>query len=425
MKVQDLRGILPSTELDRLGNGLRICIIPNQRVPLVATALVYRAGTRDDEAGYGGTAHFLEHMMFKGSRRFGPGAIDRLTRALGGSNNAFTTHDMTLYHFTFAADRWQQALDIEVDRMADLLMDPSEVDAERQVIVEEIAMYEGEPWDALELEVASAFFRAHPYGRPVLGTREELTATDAAVLRAFHEQHYRPANAVLVVAGSVDGTARRLIEERFAVLHRPDRDHAPSPNPVVEGAVGPEGLVRLERRHGELARVLLALPAPEAVHPDHPLLRLLVGVLASGRASRLHRALVDEGQLCVWVAAELNESVDPGVVSIASEVLPGIEPARVEEEILRQIDRLRTTPPNDEEVARAKKIMMADWIFGHEKVDQQALLVATALILFDPEYPWRYLERLLAAGTEDLREAAERYLQPTTSGVLGWSLPPT
>ncbi|MCP4662165.1 MAG: insulinase family protein [bacterium] len=424
MKIQDLRGILPSPELGRLDNGLRICVIRNERVPLVATALVYRAGTRDDAAGHGGTAHFLEHMMFKGSRSFGPGDIDRLTRALGGSNNAFTSHDMTLYHFTFATDRWQQALDIEVDRMANLLLDPSEVDAERQVIVEEIAMYEGEPWDALELEVAAAFFRAHPYGRPVLGTREELAATDAAVLRTFHELHYRPTNAVLVVAGRVDGSTHGLIEERFGALHGPARDHAPDPDRAVERDLRSEGLVRIERRHGELARLLLALPAPAAEHPDHPLLRLLVGVLATGRSSRLHRALVDEGQLCVWVAAELNESVDPGVVSIASEVLPGIEPARVEEEILRQIDRLREVPPDGEEIARAKKILIADWIFGHEKVDQQALLAATALTLFDPEYPWRYLERLLDAGAQELRDAAERYLRPTTSGVLGWSLPP-
>ncbi len=423
MNVQDIRGILPSTELDRLENGLRICIIRNQRVPLVATALVYRAGTRDEVKGHGGTAHFLEHMMFKGSRRFGPGEIDRLTRAQGGSNNAFTTHDMTLYHFAFAADRWQQALDLEVDRMADLLFDPSEVDAERQVIIEEIAMYEGEPWDALELEVAAAFFRTHPYGRPVLGTREELAAIDAVVLRAFHAEHYRPSNAVLVVAGSVDATARGLIEERFGALPGAARDRAPDPNRPRDNH--PPELVRLERRHGELARVLLALPAPDAEHPDHPLLRLLVGVLASGRSSRLHRALVDEGQLCVWVAAELNESVDPSVVSIACEVLPGVEPARVEEEILRQIDRLRTLPPDGEEIARAKKIMIADWIFAHEKVDQQALLAATALTLFDPEYPWRYLERLLDAGANDLRHAAERYLQPTLSGVLGWSLPQT
>src|SRR5207244_7983610 len=122
------------------------------QAPLVASVLYYRVGTRDEPAGRGGVAHFLEHMMFKGSARFGPGEIDRRTQALGGINNAFTSHDSTAYYFNFAADRWTEALTIEADRMAGLTLNPDEVASERQVILEEIAMYASEPWDALELE---------------------------------------------------------------------------------------------------------------------------------------------------------------------------------------------------------------------------------------------------------------------------------
>ncbi len=114
IEIDDLRRVLSPPRIRHLDNGLTVCVIDNRRVPVVATAIVYRAGTRDEAPGQGGVAHFLEHMMFKGSERFGPGEIDRLTLSLGGSNNAFTSHDSTLYYFTFAADRWRRALDVEV-----------------------------------------------------------------------------------------------------------------------------------------------------------------------------------------------------------------------------------------------------------------------------------------------------------------------
>ncbi len=419
VEVAELRRALPRPRIRRLDNGLTLCVIENRQAPVVATAIVYRAGTRDEAPGLGGVAHFLEHMMFKGSKRFATGEIDRLTRALGGSNNAFTSHDSTLYYFTFAADRWQRALEVEVDRMAGLTLDPEEVASERQVIVEEIAMYEGEPWDALDRAVTSACFSPHPYGRPVLGTREELEAIDGEVLRDFHRRLYQPSNAVLVVAGDVGAAVDETVAETFAGVDdtaSPTAPTAPSPR------AGGRELRRLERRQGEVPRMLLSLPAPAATDADHAALMMLVSVLGNGRSSRLHRALVDEGQLCVWISADLNETVDPGAVTVALEVVPGVEPARVEAEVLGQIDLLRRRGPSDAEVARAKRIISADWVFAHDKVYQQAFLAGTALALFDLEHPWRYFEQLLTAEAADLGGAADRYLQPA-AGVLGWSLP--
>ncbi|MEM7354818.1 MAG: pitrilysin family protein, partial [Acidobacteriota bacterium] len=289
-ELEALRNVLPPHHVRRLGNGLTLCVVESHRVPVVATTIIYRVGTRDEVPGHGGLAHFLEHMMFKGSERYGPGEIDHLTRALGGSNNASTGHDSTAYYFTFAADRWQRALDIEVDRMAGLRLDAAEVQSERQVIFEEIAMYEGEPWDALDRDVVASFFAPHPYGRPVLGTREELAAIDGEVLGDFHRRFYHPANAVLVVAGDVDSSIEALVEEAFSGF-----DDTPVERPEAEPRGVPEGLRRVERRQGEVARMLLALPAPAAADPQHADLSLLASVLGNGRSSRLHRALVDEG----------------------------------------------------------------------------------------------------------------------------------
>ncbi len=411
---------LPGTaHVSTLGNGLTVCRLDNRAAPVVTSALFYRAGTRDEAPGQAGIAHFLEHLMFKGSARYGPGEIDRRTQALGGSNNAFTGHDLTGYYFDFAPDRWREALAIEADRMAGLTLDPLEVASERQVVLEEISMYEGDPWDALELAVHRALFAPHPYGRPVLGTRGDLKAVGPAELAAFHARWYAPANAVLVVAGEVGEAALDQVEEAFGGLP----GGPPPRRPEVEPPAPLSGLTRIERRHGDVARLLLAMPGPAGAALDHPAARLLVCLAGGGRASRLHRALVDEGQLCSWVSVELSESLQPGFIAVAAELVAGAEPGEVERVLLAELARLRREPPSGEELERCRRTLAADWVFGHERVHQQALAAGTALTLFDLEHPERQLARLLALPAESLPEVAGRYFDPARSAVLGWSLP--
>jgi len=408
-------------QLSRLANGLTVCVLENRQAPVVTTALCFRAGTREDPPGHGGSAHFLEHMMFKGSARFGPGEIDRRTQALGGSNNAFTSHDSTTYYFSFAADRWTEALAIEADRITSLTLDPRQVASERQVIREEIAMYDSEPWDALEVAVQARLFRGHPYGRPVLGTRGELRATGREELAAFQRRFYRPDNAVLVVAGeAAEETVLAAVEGTLGGL-APGAEQRTGASPVT----WPKGMARLRRRKGEVPRLLLALAAPAGDHPDHALLRLLIALLGSGRSSRLYRALVDEGQLCSWIHTDLTESLEASHLTIAAEVVPGVEPARVERELLGLLAELVGTPPGIEEVERARQVALADWVLHHERVEQQALSLAVALALFDAEHLDRQMRRLLAASPEALHEAAGRWLRPELGSVLGWSLPRT
>jgi zinc protease len=414
----DLLPWLQRTRCLRLDNGLLLCRLDNPQAPLVTTALFYRAGTRDEPPGHGGLAHFLEHMMFKGSAGFGPGEIDRITQALGGANNAFTSHDLSAYYFSFAADRWERALELEADRMRGLRLDPDEVASERQVILEEIDMYADEPWDALELAVLAALFDGHPYGRPVLGTAGELAALGGEELAAFHRRFYGPDNAVLVVAGELDGDAEERVARTFGEL--PARSAA---RPKVGAAIPPSAMLRLERRQGETARLLLALPAPGADDDDHARLRLLAAILGSGRASRLQRRLVEEGHLCLGVNVNLAESAGDGFLAIAAEVLPGVEPPRVEAALLGELARLREAPPAPEEIARARQVLLADWAIGHERIHQQALTVGAALALFDIRHPERSLAATLACGAEPLHAVARRRLDPERGAVLGWSLP--
>ena len=421
-------GRLPGElRVERLAGGLTLCLLSNRRAPVVTTALWYRAGTRDEPPGQGGIAHFLEHMMFKGSARYGPGEIDRRTQALGGDNNAFTSHDATAYHFNFAPDRWDEALAIEADRMAGLALDPDEVESERRVILEEIAMYEADPWDALEARVLAARFPGHAYGRPVLGTAGELRETGPDELAAFHRRFYRPGNAVLAVAGDVGEEAVEAVGRAFAGAG--DGEGSPGPprpdrSPSAVGPPPPPATSRVERRQGEVARLLVALPAPAADGAEHAALRVAATLLGAGRASRLTRRLVDEEQLCQWVAADVGETAEPGSFTVAAELVPGVEPARVEAAVVEELAALAesTRPPTGDELARARRIAVADWVFAHEKVHQQALAAGFALSLFDLGYPEREMARVLAVDGPALAAAAARWLAPALA-VVGWSLP--
>ncbi|MEM7048968.1 MAG: pitrilysin family protein [Acidobacteriota bacterium] len=406
------------TQVERLPNGLTVGLLVNRQAPIVTSALWYRVGTRDEAPGRGGAAHFLEHMMFKGSRHYGPGEIDRRTQALGGANNAFTSHDSTAYYFNFARDRWREALAIEADRMAGLRLDPDEVASERQVILEEVAMYEDDPWDALGRAIEGELFRGHPYGLPVLGTRPELEVMGADELGGFHGDFYRPDNAVLVLAGDLPEDALAAVGEAFAEVAAgaKSRPELAAPEPLEE-------LVRVERHHGELARLQLAFRVPAANHRDHPALRLLAALLGTGRASRLQRALVDDGQLCGGISVGLGETLDTGPFLISAEVLPGVEVERVEEVLLAELERLRREVPPEEELDRLRRVVSSDWVFAHERVHQQALAAGFELANFERGHLDRQMTRLLANDGDRLRRVAERYLVPENGAVLGLSLP--
>jgi zinc protease len=401
----------------RLDNGLEVQLLRNADAPVVTTALTYRAGSRLEPAGRSGLAHFLEHMMFKGSARFGPGEIDRRTRRLGGSNNAFTTHDSTTYHFSFAADRWHEALDLEADRMRGLTLAPPEIERERSVILEELAMYEAEPWDALERRVLEALFGDHSYGRPIIGRRADVEAIGAEDLVEFHRRRYLPDNAVLVVAGGLGDDAIERVATAFGDVPAGDPQAA---GPLPPGA--PAGASRVVIERGGVDRLLLALPTPPLDHPDFPALRLAGALLATGRSGRLNDRLVERDSLCGWVAASLSETDLGGTLTIVAETVPGVDPHRVEEIVLAELERLRRGDLERPALDRARRMLAADWVFAHERIEAQALTLAQASAGPGPDYPDRQLAAIAALDPDPVVEAARRWLDPALGSVLGWSL---
>lgn len=172
-----------------------------------------------------------------------------------------------------------------------------------------------------------------------------------------------------------------------------------------------------------MARLLLALPSPGADHPDYAPLRLLLTTLGGPRTSRLAVKLVEEAQLCVAASTEITETVEPSMSVVAAELLPGVAPVAVEECVVAELERLVSEPPDPREIEQARRLLVADWVFGMERIHQQALAAGMAASLFDHDYAARHLRRALDCSPERLAEVAAKYIRPRESSVTGWSLP--
>jgi len=409
----------------RLANGLTVILAERHHDPVVAVMVWYRVGSRDEEEREAGVSHFLEHMMFKGSRRFGKGEIDRVTTELGGSNNAFTSSDHTAYWFEFASDRWEKALEIEADRMRHLLLDSSEFEAEKKVVLEELSMGDDDPWRTLSREMQLAVFRRHPYRRPVIGFTDSLKTLSAADMRDYYERFYRPDNAVLVVCGDFEpAPALAAVRKHFGKIASTAMAKGESPAaPFKPSIEEPTGEQRLEVRwDDEGKRLCIAWPTIPVATKDDWTLDLASIVLAGGKLSRLFRRLVVEERIATTVSCQNDTRVEGGVFWIFAEAAQGVEPAVLERAIDVEIDRLATQDVAPAELARAKRLIVAGEAHDSETVSD----LAEDLGEFAVDARWQLAlearDRVTAVSAGAVRECVLRLLRPERR-VIGWCLP--
>ena len=406
----------------RLQNGMRILVAERHADPVVAVMVYYRVGSRNESERESGISHFLEHMMFKGSRSFGKGEVDRVTTSLGGNNNAFTGNDHTAYWFEFASDRWQTALTIEADRMSRLTLDPVEFASERDVVLEELAMGEDDPWRVLMKAVEASVFPQHPYGRPIIGYPETLTGMSVRDMRDYHARFYHPANATLVVCGDV--TPAQVVREARrafgAIPAGPPYDEADAFRMPVRPL---EGTVRLTRRWDDAGkRLCMAWQTTRFASDDDHALDVAHALLASGRASRLQKRLVHEEGLATSISASNDTRVEGGAFWLFAECAQGTTPEALERAIDEELERLRSTRVTAAELRRAKAILHASEAFDGETVSD----LAEELGEWAVDGDWRQGlvadERIGRLTAGDVQDVVQRLLV-SDRRVIGWSLP--
>lgn len=406
----------------RLDNGMRVLTIERHTDPVVAVMTWYRVGSRNEREHEAGVSHFLEHMMFKGSKRFAKGEVDRVTTQLGGSNNAFTSYDHTAYWFELASDRWEQALEIEADRMGRLTLDEGEYRSEREVVLEELAMGLDDPWRRLADRVGAALFTRHPYRRPIIGHADALRALDVAGMRDYYERFYHPGNATLVLAGDIEPKrALAAVERRFGRM-RPGMDYerADCFRPELELPGGEQRLTMDWDDQGR--RLMIAFQTAPVGSDDDWALDVASALLSLGRNSRLHRRLVIEEGLATSVMTQNDSRVDGGVLWLFAECAQGAAPARLEAAVDEELARLCDERVGASEMSRVRSMLVASEAQESETVSD----LAEDLGSFAVDADWRMsveaVERIQAVTAARVQDMARRLLVPARR-VVGWCLP--
>ncbi|MBI3607110.1 MAG: insulinase family protein, partial [Nitrospirae bacterium] len=298
-----------------LSNGLRVILIPEPKAPVVTVQVWYRVGSRDEVSGATGLSHLMEHMMFKGTARYGKGEFSRLIAGRGGTENAFTSQDYTAYFENLASDQIGLALELEADRMTGLAIADQEFRLERDVVKEERRLRtEDDPQGSLTEHLSAMAFMAHPYRWPVIGWMDDLDRLTADDIRAYYRRHYTPANAVLVVVGDLDPTTLLdRIRATFGAVEGPARPPRPA---VIEPPQHGERRV-IVKKEAQLPTLMVGYRVPNFAHPDTYALTVLAALLSEGRSARLHRALVYDRQIALEAGGEYAAlSADPPLLYV-------------------------------------------------------------------------------------------------------------
>ncbi len=414
-----------------LSNGLKVLLLENHKAPVISFQIWYRVGSRNEQYGKTGLSHLLEHMMFKGTPKVGPGELARIIQENGGQHNAFTSTDSTTYYQNFKADRIDVSLELESDRMQNLVLTDDDFRTERAVVMEERRLRTDDNpravmWEQLE---ASAF-QVQPYHWPVVGWMEDIARIKLDDLKDYYKRFYNPVNAVLVIAGDF---------KKLDLLPRIERSFGDIPaGTMPKQHVSIEGPQHGERRitvkkEARLASMVMgyhvpnlksntsegAEVQPENENQDAYALEVLEALLGSGESSRLQSSLVRRKKVALGVGVSNPFlSKDPGLFSISSDVLPDRNVTDVERAIDEEIERLQREPVGERELQKAKNQVEAGFVYQQDSLFSQAAQLAR----YEMASGWRHVDNYLPAirkvSAVDVQRVANRYLTPDNRTVV-------
>ena len=401
-----------------LANGLTVILKESRRAPVTTFWVWYRVGSRDEVPGITGIAHWVEHMLFKGSAAFPKGEIDTQIARNGGVMNGFTWLDFTTFFETLPSDRIDLGLQIEADRMVSSLFDPQEIEPERTVIISERQGAENSPTFLLGEEVVGAAFRVHPYHHDTIGALCDLETIGRDDLWRHYQTYYGPNNAVAVVVGDFG------LEEMLARVERwfgsiparsePRAVNRPEPPQRGERRVSLEG-------PGSTAYLQVAYHAPAAIDPDFFPMLVATSILtgASGmnlfdpgppnRSSRLYKTLVETG-LAAGVSGSLPAMLDPFLYDVTVTVRTGRTIGEVEAALDAEIDRIAREPISGQELRAAVKQAQAQFAYSSESVTNQGFWLGYSSVVADTGWFESFLDRLSAVTVDDVARVAKAYL---------------
>ncbi len=408
-----------------LANGLHVVVIPDRRAPVVTQMVWYKAGAADEPPGASGIAHFLEHLMFKGTDSIPTGQFSKIIARNGGDDNAFTNHDVTAYFQRVAKDRLATVMEMEADRMANLRLSEEDVATERDVILEERrSRVDNDPGSILQEQMMAALYRNHPYGIPIIGWEHEIRDLNREDAFAFYRRFYAPENAVLIVAGDVGpDEVKALAEKTFGTIPR-HGDVETRARPREPKHEAPVKVFLEDPRAGRttVQRYYLAPSYASAEPGEAEALDLLMRIAAHGSTGRIYRRLVVAQKAAASAGGWYSDSgIDSGRLGFYA--IAGA--AHSAEDIERAIDgviaELRDEGVTQGELDRARASQIAEFVYNTDSISRMARQygwrLAAGMTVNDVE---EWPDRLRQVTVDDIRAVARKYLVANSSvtGIL-------
>lgn len=402
-----------------LDNGLRIIVWPDHDIPNVVMYNFVRAGSRNEYPGITGLSHFFEHMMFNGTTNREPGEFDRVMEAAGASNNAYTSRDVTVYQDWFPRSALEVIFELEADRLENLAIELEVVESERGVVYSERrTTVDNNTTRRLHEQLYATAFVAHPYQFPVIGWPSDIEAWTHEDLLDYFRTYYAPNNCTMVFTGDITPKdIFRMAEEYLAPISAQE-----PPPPVRTIEPQQEGARRIAIVTDAQTPLLhIAFHVGSASSPETLPLNLLLDILVGGDSSRLHRLLVEEEQAAISVGGWQDEGFDPGLAYFYLTLPPGGDPVAVEKRVLEELARVAADGVTEEELAKARNILLADYWRGLATIDGKASALGSFEV-FNGSYEELFSlpDRVEAITADDLQSVAVQFFNVNnmTIGML-------
>ena len=402
-----------------LANGMKVIVWTDRDIPNIALYNWVRVGSRNEVPGITGLAHFFEHMMFNGTAKRTPGEFDRLMEAQGGSNNAFTSDDVTVYQDWFPRTALDLVFDLEADRLANLSFDPKVIESERGVVYSERRLRTEDANDGfLAEQVQATAFVAHPYQIPTVGWPADIQGWKIEDLQKFYKTNYAPNNCTLIMVGDISAAEGFALAKKY--LEPIPRQEPPPPVRTTEPEQLGEKRVFVQRE-AQTPLLMYGYKSPAANDPQGPAINLLLSVLTEGNSSRLHRLLVEEKKIAIEVNGYFSEGFDPGLTWLQLTLPEGAKVADVEKALDDALDLVVSQGVTDAELARAKNLYASTFWKQIATINGKAMLLGQFDVfegdykkLFDSPAAFDKVTR------EDVQKTAALVLQRNhrTVGVL-------
>lgn len=402
-----------------LPNGMKFLVLESKNIPNANMYTYWKVGSRNEVPGITGLAHFFEHMMFNGSKKFGPKQFDRTMEANGGANNAYTTNDITAYTNWFPAVALPVIFDLESDRIAHLSIDAKVVESERGVVLSERSTgLENSNLQSLWGEVYAAAFTAHPYAIPTIGHESDIKAWTQDDLQRFFNVYYSANNAVAVIVGDVKADqVKALAQKYFGTI--PKRSLPPAVRTVEPEQKG-ERRVFVRKESATSVNLMVSYKVPATQHADYYALNVLASLLAEGKTSRLYQALVEQG-IATDVGAEQGRGFDPGLFNFYAVAANKVSADKLEKALIAEVDRLIKDGVAENELQKVKNTKLLNFYRAQETINGKAAQLGEYEVffgdykkLFDAPDAYRRLT------TAEIQAVAAKYFKKSqrTIGVL-------